>query len=97
MVAGFIASLKVTVTMVLGHAPAAALGGAAETTVGGVLCLLDEPWSLHPVALIIRMISRIATNPIVKLLYLRMTVTLLLLLSFTVAGIFRLCSETNLG
>jgi hypothetical protein len=36
MVAGFIALLKVTVTSVLGHAPAVPLGGAAVLTVGGV-------------------------------------------------------------
>jgi hypothetical protein len=79
--------------MVFGHAPAAALGGAAETTVGGVVCLLDVPGSLHPVA---QMIIRIAANPVVKWLYLRMTVTLLRL-NFTLAGIIRLCSETSLG
>jgi hypothetical protein len=34
--AGFIALLKVAVTIVLGHAPAAPSGGATEITVGGV-------------------------------------------------------------
>jgi hypothetical protein len=70
------------VIMVLGHVPAAAVGGAAETTVGGVVVLLDEPLSLHPVALtirVIRMISKMAAKPIVRLLCLRMMSTLLLL------------------
>ena len=33
--AGFIASLKVATTRVLGHIPLERLGGATETTVGG--------------------------------------------------------------
>jgi hypothetical protein len=36
MVAGFIATLKVAVTVVLGHAVMEAFRGAAEVTVGGV-------------------------------------------------------------
>jgi hypothetical protein len=63
--------LKVTVTIVFGHAPPAALGGAAETAVGAAATRLG--WSLHPVA---EMISSVAANPIVRLLYLRMMVTL---------------------
>jgi hypothetical protein len=35
IVAGFIASLKVAVTAVLGHIPKARLGGVTEITVGG--------------------------------------------------------------
>jgi hypothetical protein len=36
MVAGFMASLKVAVTMLFEHAPMALFGGATEVTVGGV-------------------------------------------------------------
>jgi len=40
IVAGFIASLKVAVTTVLGQTPAAPLGGVTEITVGGAHGLL---------------------------------------------------------
>jgi hypothetical protein len=52
MVEGFMASAKAAVTMVLGQAPPAPLGGATDITVGAVNVgfppLLSG--SLHPVA-----------------------------------------------
>ena len=52
MVDGFIASLKAAVTMVLGQAPLAPLGGATDITVGRVKLGFPPPLSgsLHPVA-----------------------------------------------
>jgi hypothetical protein len=64
MVAGFIASLKVAVTMVLGQAPLAPFGGTAAATVGGVSPGIGAAFlsgSLHP-ALKIKMSSRNAEN-----------------------------------
>jgi len=82
--AGFIALLKVAVTIVLGHASTAPLGGATEITVAGTKPGLVPvlSGSLHPVA---TMSSRNAGNQILGLLYLRMTV-ILLPLGFTAAG-----------
>ena len=62
IVDGFIALLKVAVTMVLGHAPLAPLGGATEMTVGGFR--LELPFlsgSLQPV---VTMSSKNAINHI---------------------------------
>jgi hypothetical protein len=60
---GFIALLKVAVTMVLGQAPMAPLGGATEITVGGVTVGLMPALSrsLHPLA---DMSSKNAANQI---------------------------------
>jgi len=76
MVEGFIALLKVAVTTVFGHAPAAALGGAADITVGGVRVGFPpvSSGSLHPVA---TTSSRNTMKQIVSVLYLRMTIALL--------------------
>jgi hypothetical protein len=75
IVAGFIATLKVAVTTVFGHAPAAPLGGAPAVTVGRIKPRLVAPSaSLHPVATIS---NRNIGNQILGLLYLRMTVILL--------------------
>jgi hypothetical protein len=49
IVAGFIALLKVAVTIVFGQAPTAPSGGATEITVGGVTPGLPAlSGSLHP-------------------------------------------------
>ena len=63
MVAGFIALLKVTVTVALGHIPVAPLTGVTETTVGGVTVGLvpDLSGSLQPAA---KMSSRNAVKQI---------------------------------
>jgi hypothetical protein len=75
MVAGFMATLKLAVTTVFGHAPAAPLGGATAVTVGGIKPrLVALSASLHPVATIS---NRNTGNQILGLLYLRMTVILL--------------------
>jgi hypothetical protein len=49
IVAGFIASLKVALTTVLGQMPMARFGGAAETTVGGI----------HGVALVVKLQTKL--------------------------------------
>ena len=74
--AGFIALLKVAVTIVLGQTPTAPLGGATDVTVGGrrlglVPVLSGSP---HPAQ---KVSSKNAMNHVVALLYLRMTVILL--------------------
>jgi hypothetical protein len=54
MVATFMASLKVAVTTVLGHAPKAPVGGAMEITVGGIRSgFLKRSGSPHPVTKVI--------------------------------------------
>jgi hypothetical protein len=65
----------------LGHAPAAALTGFAETAVGAAAAGLG--WSLHPAA---RMSNRNAANPIAELLCLRIMFI-----------VFSSISETNVG
>jgi hypothetical protein len=60
IVAGFIATLKVAVTTVLGQTPAAPLGGNSEVTVGGIRPGL-APGLQHPE---LKMSSRNAMNQI---------------------------------
>jgi hypothetical protein len=52
IVAGFIASLKVAVTTVLGQTPVARFGGAVETTVGGI----------HGVALVVKLQTKLLAS-----------------------------------
>jgi hypothetical protein len=75
-VAGFIALLNVAVTIVLRQAPLAPPKGATVVTVGGVRVGFPPvlSGSLHPIV-VIR--SRNAMKQIVRVLYLRMAVTLL--------------------
>jgi hypothetical protein len=73
MVAGFIATLKVAVTVPFGQATAP-LSGVTEVALGGVKSGL-APELQHPV---VRMSSRNAGNQILKLQYLLMTFILLL-------------------
>jgi hypothetical protein len=74
IVAGFIATLKVAVTGALGHTPVAAARGATGLTIGvansGLAPELQQP--------VLKMSSRNAINPILELLYLRMTFILFL-------------------
>jgi hypothetical protein len=49
IVAGFIASLKVALTTLLGQTPVARFGGAVETTVGGI----------HGVALVVKLQTKL--------------------------------------
>src|ERR1700688_4455007 len=75
IVAGFIALLKVAVTIVLGHAPIEPLGGATEITVGAVkpgLGLLSGSLQSAPT-----ISSRNVMKQILRWLYLRMTFILL--------------------
>jgi hypothetical protein len=64
IVAGFIATLKLAVTVVLGHAPTAPLRGATVVAVGAVNCGLT-PGLQHPE---LKMSSRNVENQIVGLL-----------------------------
>jgi hypothetical protein len=76
MVEGFIALLKVAVTVAVGHAPLEPLKGATETTVGGVRVALVPALSgsLHPAAI---MSSRNTAKQTLGFLYPGMTVILL--------------------
>jgi hypothetical protein len=59
IVAGFIASLKVALTTVLGQMPAARLGGATETTVGGI----------HGVALVVKLQTKLLASAMPNVLW----------------------------
>src|SRR5580704_5273499 len=76
MLEGFIALLKVAVTVVFGQTPFAPLAGITETTVGGVTVRLTPALSgsLHAAPTIS---DRSAVNQIIRCLCLRMTVILL--------------------
>jgi hypothetical protein len=52
IVAGFIASLKVAVTAVLGHTPAVRFGGVTEITVGGT----------HGLAPVVKLQTKLSTS-----------------------------------
>jgi len=75
IVAGFIALVKVAVTIVFGQAPAAPLGGATDATVGAVRPGFPPVSSGSPQPLAIS--SRNEMKQIVSALYLRMSIALL--------------------
>jgi len=78
MVAGFMASLNVAVTMVFGQAPKVAFGGTAEVTVGEVKPLIAPPFlsgSLQPV---LNTHSNTVMKQIVEVEFFRMNLILFL-------------------
>ena len=64
MLAGFIASLKVTVTTAREHTPVAPLAGVTETTVGGGLHPLAAVLKLHTKS-VARALPKVSLAPVV--------------------------------